>query len=412
MAMLLAAFAQAKYENSELPRNPNSVNSADGMDREAVCSVEAHLNVRDEDPERRAVSWCSIVQGLARVNQTAVRWCRPKLRSGFSRLEWFCCCGQHFWGDFEHTEHEPLDRLILGFHQNGFTVKVTTNPGATSTRSSNAHQQDITLTSRSSQTDLNKATSTAGARAPELGDPSATESQSAKVSFLAAGKPVYLELCVNRSLKITRLAKIMLVPARGEALINNDQQLFAQIRSKHTEHKRNGFCAFLYQPQDIHYVEFGYQVAARQTDIYQTPAAIPPREEVVEKRYHYFESPLKTLPSMPKQTFYQYFYRHERDCASRSILFCDRLPKKLGSSLTTTTGADQLAFGWGLHIIEGPNKPFLATLVAIILIVSFMVSVFYDVLAGNKESGFAIGQWVTGVLSAILPAVYFHFQKI
>jgi hypothetical protein len=114
---------------------------------------------------------------------------------------------------------------------------------------------------------------------------------------------------------------------------------------------------------------------------------------------------------MPKQTFYQYFYRHEPDCASRSVLFCDRLPKKLGASITMTTGADELAFGWGVHIIEGPNKPVLAGLVAVILVVSFMVSVSYDLSTGNKDSGFAIGQWVVGVLSAILTAVYFHFQE-
>jgi uncharacterized membrane protein len=76
-----------------------------------------------------------------------------------------------------------------------------------------------------------------------------------------------------------------------------------------------------------------------------------------------------------------------------------------------TTGADELAFGWGVHIIEGPNKPVLAGLVAVILVVSFMVSVSYDLSTGNKDSGFAIGQWVVGVLSAILTAVYFHFQE-
>ncbi|KAI6890007.1 hypothetical protein KC325_g47 [Hortaea werneckii] len=204
----------------------------------------------------------------------------------------------------------------------------------------------------------------------------------------------------------------MLVPGLGDPLIKTDQQLFAKIRSKYNEHKRKGLFAFLYRPCDIHYVKFGYQVAARQLDIYQTPAAIPPRKEVVEKRYHYFESPLKTLPPMPKQTFYQYFYRHEPGCTSLSSLFCERLPKKLGASITAPSGADELAFGWGLHIIEGPNKPVLAILVAIILSVSFVIAVLYDIFTRNKDSGFAIGQWVVGVLSALLAAVYFHFQEI
>jgi ankyrin repeat protein len=221
----------ADLENWALPGNSNSVDSGDSSDGEAVCSDGAHLNVRDEDPERqsqRVVSWCSIVRGSARLHQTAIRWCRPKLRSGYSRLEWSCCCGQHFWGDFEHTEQEHLDHLILGFYQNGFKVKVTTTSGATSTHSNDAHQQDITLASRPSPSDPNKTISAADAQAPGLKDPSVVVSQSAKTSFLDAGKPVYLELCVNRSSNTTRLGEIMLVPGRGEALIKNDQQLFGK----------------------------------------------------------------------------------------------------------------------------------------------------------------------------------------
>jgi hypothetical protein len=34
-------------------------------------------------------------------------------------------------------------------------------------------------------------------------------------------------------------------------------------------------------------------------------------------------------------------------------LFSDRLPKKLGASMTLQNGVDKLEFGWGIHIIEG-----------------------------------------------------------
>lgn len=80
--------------------------------------------------------------------------------------------------------------------------------------------------------------------------------------------------------------------------------------------------------------------------------------------------------------------------------------------MTNPAGANELAFGWGVHVIEGPNKPVLAILVAIILVVSFVVSVLYNILTGNIDSGFAIGQWMVGVLSAILAAVYFHLQEL
>lgn len=80
--------------------------------------------------------------------------------------------------------------------------------------------------------------------------------------------------------------------------------------------------------------------------------------------------------------------------------------------MVTTTRADMLVFGWGVHIIEGPNKPMLAILIAIILVLSFTVSVLYDVFTGNKDSGFAVGQWIVAVLSATLAAVFFHLQEV
>jgi hypothetical protein len=184
----------------------------------------------------------------------------------------------------------------------------------------------------------------------------------------------------------------------------------ASIRAKYNSIKRKGLFALLYQPSDIHYVQFGTQPSAQQTDIYQKPEALPPHTEVIENRYHYHECPLTPLPPMPPQTFYQYFRQHAPNCASRSTLFSDRLPKKLGASMTLQNGADKLEFGWGIHIIEGPNKSVLAILVAVIIASSFVISIIYDVCTGNADSGFAIGQWIVAVLSAVLSAVYFHLQ--
>ena len=72
----------------------------------------------------------------------------------------------------------------------------------------------------------------------------------------------------------------------------------------------------------------------------------------------------------------------------------------------------RLPFGWGIHIIEGPNKPLLAWLATAILVLSFVVSLSYDIGYKNKESGFAIGQWMVAVLTTALTAIYFHLADI
>jgi hypothetical protein len=76
--------------------------------------------------------------------------------------------------------------------------------------------------------------------------------------------------------------------------------------------------------------------------------------------------------------------------------------------MMSMSAADKLEFGWGIHIIEGPNKPVLALLVAVIITLSFATSVTNHVYMHNTDSGFAIGQWIVGTLTTILAAIYYH----
>ena len=154
-----------------------------------------------------------------------------------------------------------------------------------------------------------------------------------------------------------------------------------------------------------------------QTGIYQSPLAIPPEIEVKEQRYHYYECPLDPLPPIDARTFFHYFREHASHppCSGNQAfdtLFYNRLPKKLGSSVLLQTDPGKLHLGWGVHVIEGPNKPLLAWLAAGILVFSFVVSVAYDIILKNKDSGFGIGQWLVAVLTAALTALYFHLADL
>lgn len=93
-------------------------------------------------------------------------------------------------------------------------------------------------------------------------------------------------------------------------------------------------------------------------------------------------------------------------------MFFNRLPKKLGDSVLKQADPGKLQLGWGVHIIEGPNKPLLAWLATGILVLSFVVSLTYDLVLKNQESGFSIGQWIVAVLGTTLTALYFHLADI
>lgn len=184
-----------------------------------------------------------------------------------------------------------------------------------------------------------------------------------------------------------------------------------EIRTRYNEIRRKRLFNFLYRAVDVHYVQFGVQPRADQIGIYQQPLELPPQKEVEEQRYHYHECPMTPLPPMPAHTFLQYFRGHAPNCGSQSNIFCNRLPKKLGSSIMALNTEQKLVFGWGVHIVEGPHRPVLALLTAAIIIASFVTSIVYNVTMHEAESGFAIGQWMIGVLAVLLAAIYFHFQE-
>ena len=70
------------------------------------------------------------------------------------------------------------------------------------------------------------------------------------------------------------------------------------------------------------------------------------------------------------------------------------------------------AFGWGVHIVQGPNRPMLAWATVAIVVLSFMVSLVYNKLSDARDSGFALGQWMMAVGATSLAAVYFHLEAV
>lgn len=69
-----------------------------------------------------------------------------------------------------------------------------------------------------------------------------------------------------------------------------------------------------------------------------------------------------------------------------------------------------LMFGWGIHIIEGPNKAVLSCACFLILLSSAIVSITYALAMKTQEQGFGIGQWMVAVLSAALMALYYQWE--
>jgi hypothetical protein len=207
----------------------------------AVVDIETDLGVsqRQAEIQETSQSQGNHASGLfATLFRVLVRRCRPKLRQSYSRLEWRCSCGQQFWGDFKNDEPEKLHRLVSELQQHGFAVDTTTKTTTaldTSSTTGNSTSSQNTATSASTSSP-NSSPSTSGAVTKSISaTPSSTTSPAVRQTTVSApttlqsiGKPVYLELCINRSSRVTQLGEIIIVDGRGKQLINTDLELFGK----------------------------------------------------------------------------------------------------------------------------------------------------------------------------------------
>ena len=104
------------------------------------------------------------------------------------------------------------------------------------------------------------------------------------------------------------------------------------------------------------------------------------------------------------------------ECARRNLnnvhsanIFLNRLPKKIGNRIWSGNVFED--FGWGVHVIEGPNKVAFSWALVAGIVVGFVVSVLYAVIAKTQEQGFGIGQWFMAVVTAVMAALYFQWME-
>ncbi|KAG9204112.1 hypothetical protein G6514_001749 [Epicoccum nigrum] len=224
----------------------------------------------------------------------------------------------------------------------------------------------------------------------------------------AFGQSKYLELCVNTSKYETKLAEIQVLSGQSVGTaICTDGHLFRQIYQRYYALRRQNWRRFLYRPAGIKFVHFGVQAGERVSFFSSDP--LPPEDEIAAKRYEYNPQP-PVPPPMDSRTFLHYFHKHNAHSQSRSAKYVNRLPKKLGESLSRSLGVDDLLEGWGIHIIEGPNKVAICWALFLVLVASLAVSIVYDFLTRSGESGFAIGQWMVAALTVGLSALYFSLE--
>ncbi|OCL02886.1 hypothetical protein AOQ84DRAFT_348486 [Glonium stellatum] len=363
------------------------------------------------------------------------RWARPPVKEGYRRIEWKCTCGQEMYRDFSNSDPKAIDTFLVGF----FPQSLPDLTLASSTKDSGALKAKFFEPELGSKKglhglvppDINPGIQgPTGAAAisglnlnirpvPELSptvrdidDSQSTSSEIRTSSGLSNHPQVsqrvcnrsshpnqkFLEVCINTGQYTVSLGEI------NVSDIKSDGQLFEKINQRYHEMRGSHIRRILRKPVDIHFVRFSLQRTYR-VGILGKPMEMPPEEEVRKKHYE-FSCPFP--PPMDSREFLHHFYIHG-DVHPQSI-YLERLPKKLEPSLSQLQ-SQGLTFGWGIHIIEGPNKSALSWACFVILLLSFVVSVVYAVTMKTQEQGFGIGQWMVAVLSVALIALYHQWEE-
>jgi hypothetical protein len=214
----------------------------------------------------------------------------------------------------------------------------------------------------------------------------------------------YFAICVNTGENLTLLGEI------DVSEISQDGEWFSRMWAEYD--RLRGFRStylrkLLIKPVDIKYVNFTVEEHQR-ADISFDPPDIPPPQEVTARNYEYAPCPLTTRPT--PRTFLH--YRQCKQCGKKKQWF-KRLPKKLSRALLDVylrAGPEEVVFGWGVLVVEGPNSTGITWLGALMLTLSAVISIVYTAVSKDASAGFTIGASLTSVWVAWLTAFYFRWK--
>lgn len=152
--------------------------------------------------------------------------------------------------------------------------------------------------------------------------------------------------------------------------------------------------------------------------ILQSPLSFPSEDDIKSKKWEFCPCgcPLTDPPPIPNNVFMHYFnstFDHTRN------IWLNRFPKKLNGSIRQAQndlgrrqpdpvhGYSQIR-GWGIQIVEGPNKKAMLWLTIIVVIASLFSASLWAVFTKNSQQVFGIVECLLGSHAVLMVAFYNH----
>ncbi|KAM6511763.1 hypothetical protein FALCPG4_016758 [Fusarium falciforme] len=375
---------------------------------ERLLEVERNLGQRFLHSVKRILSGLSWLAKMA----------RPSLKPGHRRIEWTCDCGVELYADFCVRNSEHIDNLARSLKypiQLDTSLEESRSHESQSTHGPREDAKTIsTSDSRHATQDSSNCsdggTSSSTPRRPSTsGTPISTPTIDAAPSRIVAPnqhsqgtRPKFIALCVNTGGIYKTLSEVDLTG------IKSDMAGFLKMKEAYlgTRGLRSRL-RFLIKPVNLEFVQFtlwnrkhGY------VSICNRPNSIPPH---TMSDYEYFPKPLEPLPPMPPEIFIHYLEHGEGELSPARHDWLPRLPLRLG---TRVIDGEEACYGYGVHIIEGPNRMtifwmFMATMAA-----SILACVLWSGVKEDIQGGTSLGALIVALPAAVLAAFLFRFEGV
>ncbi|KAL4956632.1 hypothetical protein BDW69DRAFT_181409 [Aspergillus filifer] len=199
-----------------------------------------------------------------------------------------------------------------------------------------------------------------------------------------------LALCVNTGGIYKTLAEI-------DTIFQEMKKSYPQTRSVLSR------LTFLVKSVTIEFVQFTlWHLRNGYVSICDRPDRIPPGDRT---DYEYIPKPLDPPLPMPPEIFIHNLEHDEGDLNLSRSNWISRLPKRLDQRIVE---GDEGIYGWGIHIIEGPNKVVIFWITIITVLATIVASSLWAALNNDMQGGTGLGTLMAALPPIILTAFLFR----
>ncbi|KAK0652541.1 hypothetical protein B0T16DRAFT_490373 [Cercophora newfieldiana] len=339
---------------------------------------------------------------LRRLAHRAREWMRPRIKDGYKRIEWTCDCGVELYGDFLYDDKDAFTELANALQTGSYpqsnksaASSPPTAPTAPAGPSQSIPQQNQAAAPPNASA---SRTITATQSPPQQPSTSSSPAQHTVQQTSPPTPPKFLALCVDSGGIYKTLTEIDVSQTRSDA------EAFLQIKRAYLNSRSlRSRLNILLKPVTVEFVRFTlWYLRHGYISIFDRPLCIPPQSQ---PNYEYLPRPLLPLPPVPPEIFLHYLSHGEGDMNPSRHVWLPRLPKRLDKGVVQSGDA---ADGWGIHIVEGPNRVVIFWILIVTMLAGVVVAGVWSGLKDDVQGGSGLGAFMVALPTAVMAAFLFR----